>query len=66
MEETISLKDIFMTLRRRLKLLIILPIIAMIVAADSKFLRPHTDVPEQHSTSRKSNQPKSRIHLQSK
>lgn len=37
MEETISLKDIFMTLRRRLKLLIILPIIAMIVAAAVNF-----------------------------
>lgn len=37
MEETISLKDIFMTLRRRLKLLIILPIIAMIVAAAVSF-----------------------------
>ncbi|MEN0644960.1 Wzz/FepE/Etk N-terminal domain-containing protein [Alkalicoccobacillus gibsonii] len=37
MEETISLKDIFMTLRRRLKLLIILPIIAMVVAAAVSF-----------------------------
>ncbi|MEK4566447.1 Wzz/FepE/Etk N-terminal domain-containing protein [Alkalihalobacillus sp. FSL R5-0424] len=37
MEETISLKDIFMTLRRRIKLLIILPVIAMIVAAAVSF-----------------------------
>lgn len=37
MEETISLKDIFSTLRRRLKLLIILPIIAMVVAAVVSF-----------------------------
>ncbi|MDQ0207000.1 YveK family protein [Alkalicoccobacillus murimartini] len=37
MEETISLKDIFQTLRRRLKLLIFLPVIAMVVAAAVSF-----------------------------
>lgn len=37
MEETISLKDIFMTLRRHMKLLIILPILAMTVVSTVSF-----------------------------
>lgn len=37
MEETISLKDIYKTLRSRLKLLILLPVVAMAVAAVVSF-----------------------------
>jgi capsular polysaccharide biosynthesis protein len=33
MEETISLKDIFLTLKRRMKLIIIIPVIAILVSA---------------------------------